>query len=168
MVDGQVILFADVAVLRFDDFAEIGIVGDFLLLKILRRENIRRGENFFATQFADAGLVQLGLVARNFFRLAQARLGLHEPSPLLHVGRKNFARGREQPRAFLDRKFRQHRAIARCDFEDFRGGLQLRGQTIARRFCRFVFHQLTAHRLISPVRQVNMFPAACVFTRCQR
>src|ERR1035437_10083573 len=163
MVDGRVILFADVAILRFDDFAEFRVVRDFLLLEILRRKNIRRGENFFAAQFADACFIQLRLVALQFVRLAQPRLGLHQPPPFGHIGAKNFPRRREQPRAFLDGQFRQHRAIARRDFENFRGGLQLRGQTIARRFYRFVFHQLTAHRLISPVRQVNMFPAVLRF-----
>jgi hypothetical protein len=31
MMDGRVILFADVAILRLDDLAEIGIIGDFVL-----------------------------------------------------------------------------------------------------------------------------------------
>jgi hypothetical protein len=104
MVDGRVILLADVAILRLDDFAEVGIVGDFVLLKIFRRKNIRRGENFFAAQLADAGLVQLGLVALDFLRLAPAHGCLDEPATFVHIGTINGPRRREQPCPLLLRK----------------------------------------------------------------
>src|SRR5436190_1253824 len=58
VMDGGVILFADVATLRLDHFAEVWIIFDLVLLEILRRKNVRRREDFFATQLADTSLVE--------------------------------------------------------------------------------------------------------------
>ena len=87
----RIIFFADVTILRLDDLAEIRIVGDFLLHEILRRKNIRRSEDFFAAQFADAGFVEAGLVAPDFFDFALADFRLHEPAAFIHFGTINFA-----------------------------------------------------------------------------
>ena len=125
MVDGRVVLLADVAVLRFDDFAEVGIVGDFVLLKILRQQNVRRGENFFAAQLADAGRVQLGFVALDFLRLAPAHGRLDEPATFVHIGTINGPRRREQPCPLLLRKLTKQRTVGDRLFENLGGGLQL-------------------------------------------
>ena len=78
MMNLRVVLFADIAILRLDRFMEVRVVPHFHLLKIQRRKNIRRGKNFFATQFANARLVELGIMFVLFRRLALLDFGLHQ------------------------------------------------------------------------------------------
>ena len=127
MVDRRIIFFADVTILRLDDFAEIGIVRNFLLLNIFWWQNVRCGENFFAAQFADASLVQLGFVELNFLGFAPPNFCLHQAATLVHVGTINRARCREQSRPLRFRKFREQCAVAHGLFQNLGGGLQLRG-----------------------------------------
>ena len=62
-VDLDVELLADVAVLRLDHLAELGLVVDVGLLEAGRREDVRRREHRLLAQHADAGLGEHRLVA---------------------------------------------------------------------------------------------------------
>ena len=96
-----VVLLADVAVLRLDDFAKLRVALDFSLLEVGGRIDVRRGENFLATQLADAGFVQPRLIAFHLRHLALTHLGLHETPALADVGAEDVACRLNQPGVFL-------------------------------------------------------------------
>lgn len=81
-------------------------------------------------QLADAGLVELCVVALLFLRLALLDGGLHQPATLIHVRRVDFSGDLEQARAVLDRQLPQQRAVRRGPLQDVRGRLEL-GQFVA-------------------------------------
>ena len=68
-MDADVVLLADVAVLRLDDLAELGIAFDVGLLEPVGREDVRRREHRLLAQHADAGLGEHRLVAPSLRRL---------------------------------------------------------------------------------------------------
>ena len=102
MVNLQVILFADVTVLWFDDLAKIR-VGHFLLFGGIGRQSVGRGEDRLAAKLANARDVQPRLIAFLFAGFALALLRLGEAAAFLDVGTKNFTGGLEQAGAFLGR-----------------------------------------------------------------
>ena len=128
MMDGGVILLADVAVLRLDHFAELRVIRHFLLREIRRRQDVRRGEDRLAAQRADAGLIQHGLVALGLLGLALAHAGLHQPAARIHIRTENIPRGLDEARLFFDGELRQQAAIVGGLFQQFGGGFQPRGQ----------------------------------------
>ncbi len=128
MVEGRIILFADVTILRLDDFAEVGIAGDLPRLEIGRWRQVGRGEHLFAPQFPDARLRQHSLGTLQPVGLAAARGGFHQPPARAHVRTINLTRGREQAHAFLLGQFHQQRPVARDGLQQFRHRPQLLGQ----------------------------------------
>ena len=128
MVDGRIILLADIAILRFDHLAKIRVPRDFLLHEAGRGENIGRGEHFFAPQLPDSRLRQHRLGALHPVGLALARRGLHQPPPLAHIRTINIAGRLEQALAVLERQGRQQRAVARNRFQQLRRRPQLFGR----------------------------------------
>src|ERR1017187_4385224 len=127
-MDGRVILLADVAILRLDNFAKPCITRDLALLEVLRRNDIGRGEHRLAAQRADAGIGEHALVALQLLRLALADAGFHQPPPLGHVRAKNLARRLEQTCALLDRQLGEQRAVASDLLQQFGGGFETSSQ----------------------------------------
>jgi hypothetical protein len=72
MVDRRVVLFADVAILWFDDFTKLRLALDFALFEGRWRENIWRGENGLASQPPDTCLRQHAFGPLPLLRLALA------------------------------------------------------------------------------------------------
>jgi hypothetical protein len=120
MVDLGIILFANVTILWFDHFTEIRVFLDLFLDKVLGRKNVRRHEDFFLPEFADAGLIQLALVALDFFRLALADLGFDQAATFIHFRAIHLAGGFQQSGALFDRKLGQQSPGWRPLFPGFR------------------------------------------------
>jgi hypothetical protein len=127
VVDLGIILFADVAILRLDDFAEV-FVGDGLLGVGGGRERVGRGVNGFAAEFADAGLVQyfLGLGAFLGFALALGCFG--EAAAFGDVGAENFAGRLHEADAIFLGEAGEEGAVGGDGFEEFGGGFELRSE----------------------------------------
>ena len=128
MMNRRVVLLADVAILRLDDFAEIRVALNILLRELDERNQIRRGEDFFPAQLANPGFIEFGLVPLNFLRFALAHFGLHQPPPGVYVRAVNLTRRLEQTHSFLLRKPGEQRAVCRRLFENLGGRFQLRGR----------------------------------------
>ena len=129
-MDVAVELLADVAVLRLDDLAELGIVVHVGLLELGGREDVRRREHRLLAQHADPGLCEHALVALELRRLL---LPLHRLAPLSpgdEVGIEDVPGGREQPGPFLLRQGREQAAVANDRFQQLRGCLQLLGDFV--------------------------------------
>ncbi len=100
MVDGRVILFADIAILLFDDIAKRRFVLNLNLLKVSRRKTVGRGENGLPPQLADTRLVQRFFRALRFSGFAVTFGSLHQLSPHAASGSGNLAGGLQQSPAF--------------------------------------------------------------------
>ena len=125
MVEGRVVLLADIAVLRLDLIAKIRVIFDLARLDGRGRQGIGRGEHRAAAQFPDAGLIEDALFPLQFLDLALAYPGFDKPAPLSWVGQEDIARGPEQPGVFFRGKRRQQRAVGGRFFHDLDGGAQL-------------------------------------------
>ncbi len=128
-VDVLVALLADVAVLRLDDLAELGLV-DVDLLELLRDVDVRRREHGLGPVDADARLRQHALVAVGPCRLLLAAHDLVEPPPLDDVGVVHVARGREQPGPLLEGQLLEQAAVGDDLLERVGDGLQARGDAV--------------------------------------
>jgi len=128
MMDARVFLLADVAMLRFDGLADLGLVviagavGAVFLHETFRRKNIRRGEHGAPAQFANAGLMQHRLFLRDLRRIAFARLRLALAPPLRWIGVVEMPDRRMEPLAILGRQAIEQRMIGSDAFEQ-RGGV---------------------------------------------
>ena len=128
MMDLRVIFFADVTILRFDRFVEIGIVGDFLRLADLRRKIIRRGKNGFAAQFADAGLMQLFVVRVFFLGLALLNFRFHQLPALGQIWAIKIAGDFHQARVVGIGQAGEQGAIGTGFFQQFNRSVKLFGR----------------------------------------
>ncbi len=132
-MDLGVLLLADVAVLRLDQLAQLGLV-DVGLLEVRRRHDVRRRVHRLLAQHADAGLRERRLVARELRRLLLAAQRLGPEAALHEVGVVDVAGGGEQPRAFLDRERAEQAAVADDRLEQLGRLPQARGEVVVR--CR--------------------------------
>ena len=128
-MDVLVALLADVAVLRLDDLAELGLV-DVELLELLRDVDVRRREHRLGAVDADARLGEHALVAADPRRLLLAAHDLVEAAPLDDVGVVDVPREREQPRALLQRQFLQQAAVGDDLLERIGDCLQALGDAV--------------------------------------
>ena len=129
-MDVAVVLLADVAVLRLDHLAELGIVVHVGLLELRRREDVRRREHRLLAQHPDPGLREHALVALELRRLL---LALHRLAPLApgdEVGIEDVPGRREQPGPLLLRQRREQAAVANDRLQQLRGCLQLLGDFV--------------------------------------
>ena len=128
----DVVLLADVAVLRLDRLPELGVVLDVDLLEPGRREDVGRGVDRLLAQNADAGLGEHRLVAVEPGRLLLAPDDLVEPPSLDDVGVVHVPGRGEQPRPLLERQRLEQAPVADDRLEEVGGGLQLLGDVVLR------------------------------------
>ena len=122
MVNLRVILFADVAVLGFDNFA--GRWG-LDVHEFFRRVNVWRGEDRAGAQLTDAALVQDLLIALDFVSTVLALGGPQQTSPLGWLGTIHFASGLDEAAAFVGGEPGHERAVLGDGFQRLQGGPQL-------------------------------------------
>ena len=135
----DVVLLADVAVLRRDRLAELGIVLHFDLLEPGGWEHVRRRVDRLVAQDADAGLGEHRLVAAEPGRLLLAPHDLVEPPSLDDVRVVDVAGRSQQPRPLLERQRLEQAPVADDRFEHLGGGLQpLDDVVLRRRWSRLV------------------------------
>ena len=118
-------LLADVAMLRLDGLANLGVVFDFVDLGLRRRQWIGSREHRTPAQFPDAGLVQNGLFPLHLLLLVLADAGFDESALLFRVRLENLACRLPQPRVFLRRQARHQGAIGGRLLQGLEGGAQL-------------------------------------------
>ena len=94
MVNGGVVSFADVAVLRLHRFSEFRIIG-FCLLETGRRINVGGGKDFLASKPADPRLVQLTVIPVSPGGLSLTNRLFHQPTSRHMVGVINLGGGLE-------------------------------------------------------------------------
>ena len=124
-MDVAVELLADVAVLRLDDLAELGIVVHLRLLELRRWKDVRRREDRLLAQHPDPGLREHALVA---LELRGLLLPLHRLAPLApgdEIGIEDVPGRGKQPGPFLFRQRREQAAVANDRLQQLRGCLQL-------------------------------------------
>ena len=131
----DVVLLADVTVLRHDRLPELGIVDVDLLerlvfLKSWGREDVGRGVDRLLAQNADAGLGEHRLVAVEPGRLLLAPDDLVEPPSLDDVGVVHVPGHGEQPRPFGERQRLEQAPVPDDRLEEVGGGLQLLGDVV--------------------------------------
>jgi hypothetical protein len=115
MMDGLIVLLADVAVPRLRQHARL------VRRRFGGRKIIRRREHRLAAQLPDAGRGKhlLGLLRER--RLAPPRAGLDQPAPRARIGIRHLPRRVQQPPGFFNGNLREQAAIGIDRFEQFRG-----------------------------------------------
>src|SRR4051812_28080361 len=121
MVDGAVLLLADVTVLRFKRLPEVKVGVDRVLLELGGREDVRAGEYRLAAQGAYSGAVESLLLLSGLFRLSLSNGGSHQPATRLCVRGIHVTRCLEQTTLILGRHLRQEPAIGNDRVEQLSG-----------------------------------------------
>jgi hypothetical protein len=116
-----VIAFADVTVLRFHDFSEIGVVFDFVLLEIVGRIEVGGGEDRLGPEFSNARFGEDFLVASDLVGFTLADPGFDLASPLIDIGAEYVAGGAEETFALVGGKRVEEGAILDDGFEGGEG-----------------------------------------------
>ena len=126
----EVVLLADVAVLRCDQLSLLGVVADGFLLEAGRREHVGRREHRLLAQHPDAGPGEHGLVPLELGRLLLAPHRLPPPPPLHEIGVVDVPGSRKQPGSLLHRQRAQQAAVADDRLEQLGRLLKARGDAV--------------------------------------
>ena len=110
VMDPRVILFADIAILRFENLFEIGVRRLGLRVGGGRRQ-VRCGKDRFAAQFADAGLVEHFVIGLALAGLSFAPAFLCQGAAVGVVRLVNLAGGLQQAGALLAGELREKGAV---------------------------------------------------------
>ncbi len=119
----RVFLLADVAVVEFTRFAGFGRI-----VRYGREEEVGRGEDGFAAQGANAGLVEYGDGSLGQCFTAGAFRGSAPRAAEVSVGIVDLGNGAVEAAAIFGGKAVEEAFIAIDGFEEFRGGAKLTEQ----------------------------------------
>jgi hypothetical protein len=128
MMNDRVVALADIAVLRLAHFADVrpitvGVFGEFFV-----RSGVGAGEDGFATESADAGLGENGLVFLNAVRALFSLMCFEKTSPFDGVAAIDLAGGLEEFGAGFGGKFGEEGAVLGDGLEEFGGGEEADGE----------------------------------------
>src|SRR5882672_11088464 len=103
MMNGRVVLFADVTILRINHFTKGFVPLNLLLLECFGRNNVRCSKHRPFPQLADPGFREHSLIALYPFGFLQALCGSEKEAALQRIGAVNLATGLEQTNPVFDR-----------------------------------------------------------------